>query len=288
LNKTLPSILSSSTAHHTTNTSLFLTTGASERKTSISSVLGSLETPNSYHHSAHLNNGNKENSVVGDIMNKNSQEHFLFMPQQGSGENKNRLSSYLFMNGNSIDLPSPSCNNPPKSPFFKANLNSSCMSIQSSANADDLVEECKCFRIEVGGDVFRGLGLVQDVSQRRMMKMSSLSILDKISNQYKKDLVDSIEINNNEPFTIEYQDYGAYYYRYYFHNLEHANYLGIDKDIGPVAISIRRDKLIIEPLQTLHSTSSSSSSSSRSNSNSSERNYEHVYRFIMRTSDVRT
>jgi hypothetical protein len=48
---------------------------------------------------------------------------------------------------------------------------------------------------------------------------------------------------------------------------DHVNYFGIDKDIGPVAISIKRDKLIFIE--------------------NNQHQSEHVYRFIMRTSEVR-
>ena len=88
----------------------------------------------------------------------------------------------------------------------------------------DLVEECNSFLVEVGGDVFKGLGLVQDVSERKMMKLNSIGVLEKMYvNNY---LAKEIEDNNNDPFTIEYQDWGARYYRYYFRSQDHANYLG--------------------------------------------------------------
>jgi hypothetical protein len=83
--------------------------------------------------------------------------------------------------------------------------------------SNDLVENCPMFKNEIGGDTFRGLGLVNE-SQRRFMKLNSITLLDKINNSYRKDLIDVIESNNNEPFSIEYQDYGAYFYRYYFFN----------------------------------------------------------------------
>ena len=129
----------------------------------------------------------------------------------------------------------------------------------------ELVDNCPCFKLEIGGDLFRGLGLVKE-SQRRFMKLNSISLLDKITN-YKKELADQIENNFNEPFAIEFQDYGAHFYRYYFFNQDHVNYLGIDKDIGPVAISIKRDKVIFI--------------------DNNQHQSEHVYRFIMRTSEVK-
>ena len=134
----------------------------------------------------------------------------------------------------------------------------------SLISTSELVENCPCFKIEIGGDLFKGLGLARE-SQRRFMKLNTVSLLDKVTN-YKKDLSDSIETNYNEPFAIEFQDYGAHFYRYYFFNQDHVNYLGIDKDIGPVSISIKRDKIVFI--------------------DNNQHQSEHVYRFIMRTSEV--
>lgn len=44
-------------------------------------------------------------------------------------------------------------------------------------------------------------------------------------------------------YCIEHVDMGARYYRDYFHGKEHSNYFGTDDKLGPVAVSIRREKL---------------------------------------------
>ncbi|KAM7399269.1 hypothetical protein PAMP_018550 [Pampus punctatissimus] len=44
-------------------------------------------------------------------------------------------------------------------------------------------------------------------------------------------------------YSIEHVDLGARYYRDYFHGKEHSNYFGTDDKLGPVAVSIRREKL---------------------------------------------
>uniref|UniRef100_A0A8C6SEK1 Signal-induced proliferation-associated 1 like 3 n=1 Tax=Neogobius melanostomus TaxID=47308 RepID=A0A8C6SEK1_9GOBI len=44
-------------------------------------------------------------------------------------------------------------------------------------------------------------------------------------------------------YCIEHVDMGARYYRDYFHGKEHSNYFGADDKLGPVAVSIRREKL---------------------------------------------
>uniref|UniRef100_A0A8C5A5D1 Signal-induced proliferation-associated 1 like 3 n=1 Tax=Gadus morhua TaxID=8049 RepID=A0A8C5A5D1_GADMO len=44
-------------------------------------------------------------------------------------------------------------------------------------------------------------------------------------------------------YSLEHVDLGAKYYRDYFHGKEHSNYFGTDDKLGPVALSIRREKL---------------------------------------------
>uniref|UniRef100_A0A3P8UI08 Signal induced proliferation associated 1 like 1 n=1 Tax=Cynoglossus semilaevis TaxID=244447 RepID=A0A3P8UI08_CYNSE len=44
-------------------------------------------------------------------------------------------------------------------------------------------------------------------------------------------------------YIIEHVDRGAYYYRNFFYLNEHWNYFGIDETLGPVAVSLRREKL---------------------------------------------
>uniref|UniRef100_A0A6Q2XWZ5 Signal-induced proliferation-associated 1 like 1 n=1 Tax=Esox lucius TaxID=8010 RepID=A0A6Q2XWZ5_ESOLU len=43
--------------------------------------------------------------------------------------------------------------------------------------------------------------------------------------------------------SVEHCDLGAYYYRKHFYLREHWNYLGVDETLGPVAVSLRREKL---------------------------------------------
>ncbi|XP_020834536.1 signal-induced proliferation-associated 1-like protein 3 isoform X2 [Phascolarctos cinereus] len=44
-------------------------------------------------------------------------------------------------------------------------------------------------------------------------------------------------------YSIEHADLGARYYRDYFVGREHVNYFGVDEKLGPVAVSIKREKL---------------------------------------------
>ncbi|NWV60099.1 SI1L3 protein, partial [Malurus elegans] len=42
-------------------------------------------------------------------------------------------------------------------------------------------------------------------------------------------------------YSVEHVDFGARYYRDYFHGKDHSNYFGVDDKLGPVAVSIRRE-----------------------------------------------
>ncbi|XP_053908843.1 LOW QUALITY PROTEIN: signal-induced proliferation-associated 1-like protein 3 [Cuculus canorus] len=49
--------------------------------------------------------------------------------------------------------------------------------------------------------------------------------------------------NRLKHFSVEHVDLGARYYRDHFHGKEHSNYFGVDEKLGPVAVSIKREKL---------------------------------------------
>ncbi|KAM4541358.1 signal-induced proliferation-associated 1-like protein 1 [Fundulus diaphanus] len=67
-------------------------------------------------------------------------------------------------------------------------------------------------------------------------------------------------------YIVEHVDLGAYYYRKFFYLREHWNYFGIDEALGPVAVSLRREKLEEEK----------------------ERGQQYNYRIIFRTSELTT
>ncbi|XP_047432569.1 signal-induced proliferation-associated 1-like protein 2 isoform X2 [Mugil cephalus] len=49
--------------------------------------------------------------------------------------------------------------------------------------------------------------------------------------------------NYMKNYDIEHIDLGAKYYLQFFYNRDHQNYFGIDRNFGPVSLSIRREKL---------------------------------------------
>ncbi|XP_028293831.1 signal-induced proliferation-associated 1-like protein 1 [Gouania willdenowi] len=67
-------------------------------------------------------------------------------------------------------------------------------------------------------------------------------------------------------YIVEHVDLGAYYYRKFFYLREHWNYFGIDDSLGPVAVSLRREKL----------------------EEDKEHGQQYNYRLIFRTSELTT
>ncbi|CAG9129232.1 unnamed protein product [Plutella xylostella] len=45
------------------------------------------------------------------------------------------------------------------------------------------------------------------------------------------------------PLPVESQDVGALYYRNYFYNQPHQNWFGLDEQLGPVAISVKKERV---------------------------------------------
>ncbi|CAG5866332.1 unnamed protein product [Menidia menidia] len=67
-------------------------------------------------------------------------------------------------------------------------------------------------------------------------------------------------------YIVEHVDLGAYYYRKFFYLRDHWNYFGIDEALGPVAVSLRREKL----------------------EEDKEHGQQYNYRLIFRTSELTT
>ncbi|KAK2826171.1 hypothetical protein Q5P01_020385 [Channa striata] len=67
-------------------------------------------------------------------------------------------------------------------------------------------------------------------------------------------------------YIVEHVDLGAYYYRKFFFLKDHWNYFGIDEALGPVAVSLRREKL----------------------EEDKEHGQQYNYRLIFRTSELTT
>ncbi|XP_053577771.1 signal-induced proliferation-associated 1-like protein 3 isoform X2 [Bombina bombina] len=129
---------------------------------------------------------------------------------------------------------------------FKENLEQD----MGDNNSNDLLLSCPHFRNETGGMSERNVsfskasGVSPTGSEGGFMEPSismyctnaSISVLE-VSKEVQKNQ------GRMKHYSIEHVDLGAQYYQDYFHGKEHCNYFGVDEKLGPVAVSLKRDKL---------------------------------------------
>lgn len=117
-------------------------------------------------------------------------------------------------------------------------------------NSNDLLLSCPHFRNETGGmsernvsfskasavSPTRGEGGFMEPSLNVFCTNASISVLEVPK-----------EMQRNQArlkhYSIEHVDLGARYFQDYFYGKEHSNYFGVDEKLGPVAVSLRREKL---------------------------------------------
>uniref|UniRef100_A0A8D0CRV3 Signal-induced proliferation-associated 1 like 1 n=1 Tax=Sander lucioperca TaxID=283035 RepID=A0A8D0CRV3_SANLU len=125
--------------------------------------------------------------------------------------------------------------------------------------SNDLVLSCPCFRNEIGGERERNISPPKQGSIGSGGSSSNSSgsteegPLDAIlTTHFTNAGVAVLEAAKDGPsqhadrskrYIMEHVDLGTYYYRKYFYLREHWNYLGVDENLGPVAVSLRREKL---------------------------------------------
>lgn len=177
---------------------------------------------------------------------------------------------------------------------------------------NELILGCPYFRNELGGELERNISLTRIPSSRgyrrrfqnvdgggptnnnnamngnscgtdHTMKATfhrpnitcGLSVLEGASNTYLKGRDCPYQRHH---WRIECVDQGALYYKQYFYGQEHQNWFGIDDQLGPVAVSIRREK-IDENGPVISSNSAKDTCSPTS---------QYQYRLIIRTSELAT
>ncbi|XP_044161244.1 signal-induced proliferation-associated 1-like protein 3 isoform X2 [Bufo gargarizans] len=140
-------------------------------------------------------------------------------------------------------------------------------------NSNDLLLSCPHFRNETGGMSERNVsfskasagspngteGGILEPSLSIYCTNASISVLE-VSREMQKTQ------GRLKHYSIEHVDLGARYYQDYFHGKEHCNYFGIDEKLGPVAVSLKRDKL----------------------DESKDHGPQYQYRIILRTSELVT
>ncbi|XP_055386352.1 signal-induced proliferation-associated 1-like protein 1 [Condylostylus longicornis] len=117
---------------------------------------------------------------------------------------------------------------------------------------NDLLENCPFFRNEIGGEEEREVSLTRMLNSHSK-KSSHNAAVHRPALAYG---VSILECAPNEtlwrPTTcplqkghrvIESVDHGARYYRLFFAQQEHQNWFGMDEQLGPVAVSIKKEKL---------------------------------------------
>uniref|UniRef100_A0A8K9XE92 Signal induced proliferation associated 1 like 2 n=1 Tax=Oncorhynchus mykiss TaxID=8022 RepID=A0A8K9XE92_ONCMY len=115
-----------------------------------------------------------------------------------------------------------------------------------------LVLGCPHFRNEIGGEGERRISLSRANSASYSGGGESCSFESSLSSHCTNAGVSVLEVpRENQPihrekvkrYIIEHIDLGAFYYHKFFYGKEHQNYFGVDENLGPVAVSIRREKL---------------------------------------------
>uniref|UniRef100_A0A8C8I8Z1 Signal-induced proliferation-associated 1-like protein 3 n=1 Tax=Oncorhynchus tshawytscha TaxID=74940 RepID=A0A8C8I8Z1_ONCTS len=113
-----------------------------------------------------------------------------------------------------------------------------------------LLLSCPHFRNETGGHGERNVSFLSSSAERGgeggagdlargSLRRSNASVsVVEVPIEQQVTRIDRLKL-----YSIEHVDLGARYYRDYFHGKEHSNYFGTDDKLGPVAVSIRREKL---------------------------------------------
>ncbi|XP_040906048.1 signal-induced proliferation-associated 1-like protein 2 isoform X4 [Toxotes jaculatrix] len=123
---------------------------------------------------------------------------------------------------------------------------------EGDGKSNNLVLSCPHFRNEIGGEGERKISLSRANSANYTGVSESCSFESSLSSHCTNAGVSVLEVpRENQPihrekvkrYIIEHIDLGAYYYHKYFYGREHQNYFGVDDNLGPVAVSIRRERL---------------------------------------------
>ncbi|XP_078097923.1 signal-induced proliferation-associated 1-like protein 3 [Mustelus asterias] len=143
------------------------------------------------------------------------------------------------------------------------------------SNCNDLLLNCPHFRNETGGSSERNISLSKASVTAGLGLDCEGGFPKLVWNPYCTNAsISELEVPKERQlrqerlkhFSIEHVDRGARYYQDYFHGKEHWNYFGVDEKLGPVAVSIKREKL----------------------EESKEHGPQYVYRIIFRTSELIT
>ncbi|XP_077073475.1 signal-induced proliferation-associated 1-like protein 2 isoform X2 [Siphateles boraxobius] len=123
---------------------------------------------------------------------------------------------------------------------------------EGDGKSNGLVLNCPHFRNEVGGEGERRISLSRATNTTYSAGGENCSFESSLSSHCTNAGVSVLEVPRESQaihrekvkrYIIEHIDLGAYYYHKFFYGREHQNYFGVDENLGPVAISVRREKL---------------------------------------------
>ncbi|XP_043269445.1 signal-induced proliferation-associated 1-like protein 1 isoform X2 [Venturia canescens] len=107
--------------------------------------------------------------------------------------------------------------------------------------SNDLLESCPFFRNEIGGEGEREVGLTRCPNVNGVHRPSlayGVTVLEPPPGETSWKQTCPLQ---KRPLPIESVDEGAHYYRRYFLGREHQNWFGMDEQLGPVAISMKKE-----------------------------------------------
>jgi signal-induced proliferation-associated 1 like protein 1 len=139
---------------------------------------------------------------------------------------------------------------------------------------NELIDNCPFFRNEIGGEIEREVSLTR-MEQNDKMKRAIHRPMFTYGVSLLECLPGETLWKHTCPFQpvanlIEHVDDGAYYYRKFFIGQDHQNWFGMDENLGPVAISIKKEKPLHQPIT------------------SDPNQKQYLYRIIVRTSELLT
>ncbi|KAL1265927.1 hypothetical protein QQF64_003954, partial [Cirrhinus molitorella] len=161
--------------------------------------------------------------------------------------------------GGGLDSPDPlSFCEPPLDTCEELAQKASTDPDEGDGKSNGLVLSCPYFRNEIGGEGERKLSATKTNSGSHNNAGDNYTIESTLSSHCTNAGVSVLEMAREnyasrenyavprdciKRYIIEHIDMGAYYYHKFFFNKEHQNYFGVDENLGPVSVSIRREKL---------------------------------------------
>ncbi|XP_074599299.1 uncharacterized protein LOC141853749 [Brevipalpus obovatus] len=175
--------------------------------------------------------------------------------------------------------------------------------------SNNLVLSCPFFRNELGGEEERMICLNRRTSEKPAVQCpspsdsssssscvylhcpymaSGLTLLEDANDSRWKSKGCPYQqlTTDDKSFICENYDIGASYYRKHFRGLEHQNWFGTDDNLGPIAISIRRERVNCSLNDASEGDNHTTYGSHKESSQSGNNQIKHQYRLIIRTSDL--